>query len=406
MKVKNTLMVEYEKIGIFTERPIVNYMIKSKSSDFIVEELFTEEDISGYEKPANLDILKKYLSENLIEKIENNNIERDKKELITTLKIDDKESRTILHKELKKFPHIITNYSQKEFQIFQSNEKGIFSFILRKENEDTIEAVQILSKKLKINFDDIKFAGNKDRTAITYQRISVNNVYIDDLKEFIGLRREREHLRLGRFLSNKFTIILRDNNKNNGMPLAEMVKNIELKKVPNFFGPQRFGRHADNHLIGEYIQNKQYEEAVNLIMKIKENDSEFVKEGKKYFHEGDYRTAYQKFPRNCMAEKTICKSIKKGYKETIFSIKKTLRIFFLHSYQSYIFNKQLSEMILQNKEYKEELYLIGSKIKRKTFFELENFEISEFDNNYKLSFILKPSSYATIALRELIGEPS
>ena len=48
-------------------------------------------------------------------------------------------------------------------------------YILKKINYTTIDALQVLSNKFKIQLKNFGFAGNKDRNAITEQKISILN---------------------------------------------------------------------------------------------------------------------------------------------------------------------------------------------------------------------------------------
>ena len=49
-------------------------------------------------------------------------------------------------------------------------------FTLYKENKDTMEAVSILSRQLKLSAKNFQFAGTKDRRGVTVQRISLYRV--------------------------------------------------------------------------------------------------------------------------------------------------------------------------------------------------------------------------------------
>lgn len=113
----------------------------------------------------------------------------------------------------------------------------------------------------------------------------------------------------------------------------------------------------------------------------------------------------KQFPKNCIAEKSICKNIKKGHRNAVFSIKDTLRIFYLHAYQSYEFNKELSNLLKEDYKEDEELVLKGSKIKRKAFTPIKEFSFRKDENNFIFSFVLEPSTYATVVIRELLGDP-
>ena len=48
-------------------------------------------------------------------------------------------------------------------------------FILKKINYSSVRALEILSEKLNIKLKNIGFAGNKDKNAVTEQKISIKN---------------------------------------------------------------------------------------------------------------------------------------------------------------------------------------------------------------------------------------
>ena len=56
----------------------------------------------------------------------------------------------------------------------QNNGKYAY-YTLKKTNLTTVGALEILSKKFKIPLKNFGFAGNKDKNAITVQKISIKN---------------------------------------------------------------------------------------------------------------------------------------------------------------------------------------------------------------------------------------
>ena len=101
-------------------------------------------------------------------------------------------------------------------------EKGRYLILkMAKKNYNTEDAVQQISKKLKIPRKNIGYAGTKDRKAITKQYISIQQaskeriqgLEIKDINlEFIGY--SEAPLSLGELEGNKFTITIRNIDKN------------------------------------------------------------------------------------------------------------------------------------------------------------------------------------------------
>jgi tRNA pseudouridine13 synthase len=97
----------------------------------------------------------------------------------------------------------------------------------------------------------------KDRHAVTRQMISVPAAAADRLSEIEGdgicllkVHRHSNKIRPGHLRGNQFRILIRDVNPNSSevLPLvAERIRNLGL---PNYYGPQRFGRNGDTVQLG------------------------------------------------------------------------------------------------------------------------------------------------------------
>jgi tRNA pseudouridine13 synthase len=107
---------------------------------------------------------------------------------------------------------------------------------------------------------DVGFAGLKDRHAVTVQWFSVPSprgaTYVGDVIEKLqGLRGEgfevleahahAKKLPRGALAGNRFAIRVRDVSADDAA-IAERVDAIASRGLPNFFGPQRFGREGAN----------------------------------------------------------------------------------------------------------------------------------------------------------------
>lgn len=101
---------------------------------------------------------------------------------------------------------------------------------------------------------DVSYAGRKDRHAVTRQWFSLwlpgrsdpawNNCDIDGVRIIRSLRNGRK-LRRGALAGNRFVIVVRELNGPRA-GLEQRLGEISSTGVPNYFGPQRFGRAGSN----------------------------------------------------------------------------------------------------------------------------------------------------------------
>jgi tRNA pseudouridine13 synthase len=120
---------------------------------------------------------------------------------------------------------------------------------IEKRGIDARSMVHQVARRLDIDARDIGCAGMKDAVAITRQYISVPAKAEANLVALDGgglrvLRRARhnEKLRTGELVGNRFRIIVRQLGGDAEARAAAIVQRLRQEGVPNFYGPQRFGR--------------------------------------------------------------------------------------------------------------------------------------------------------------------
>jgi tRNA pseudouridine13 synthase len=125
---------------------------------------------------------------------------------------------------------------------------------VRKRGANTLWVAKQLARLGKIDPRDVGFAGLKDRDAVAEQsftlpaRSAIGESWLGvagEGFEVIAAARHRRKLKRGALKGNDFTITLR---AFSGDPvvLAERLRAIAGAGVPNYFGPQRFGRDGGN----------------------------------------------------------------------------------------------------------------------------------------------------------------
>lgn len=334
---------------------------------------------------------------------------------------------------------------------------------LRKQNMTTMEAVSKLSNMLHISKDRIGYAGNKDKRAVTEQHISVQGVEEADVRqvftdefdlEVVG---KGDYIGLGNLDANRFEITIRQLN----LPIEDL-RNRSLKivdeldgKFPNYFGRQRFGSARPiTHQVGRLILQGNYEEAVwTYIAKPYDEEYKSIRKIRTELWETrEVEDAAEKFPEQYRYEKALLYHLTKNpgdYQGAIKRLPEGLQRLFVHAYQSWVFNRVLSQLLEDDwfdPEY--EIPLVGYKTDlkdnrpenlieeileeenvsiddfrlqefpelrsegtyRRAFADFRNFEVFEIDeddlnmaqNKMTVKFDLPKGSYATVFLREIM----
>ncbi|EQB60779.1 trna pseudouridine synthase d [Vairimorpha apis BRL 01] len=432
--------------------PIV---IKDKPEDFIVHEITSNDEICDVCPIVNID---KYLKSlhflNFCEKISENGVDEQiihkklteinsniydsydetllnyKTKNYNPLLIFDKELRTKIHTLINYNPFVELKTSDSKITI-SFNSLHTFTFILNKCMLNTVNACKIIEKELNT---PVSFSGNKDKKAITFQEVSLkckfenlinfacmnNNLSNEDIKcikimqyyenfkldeEFVIQEcdfqkdsfksyiniyniKKGHSKKLGDLKGNKFVIKIKDRND-------LCFKNIENGFI-NYFGLQRFGKCTNNHIVGKHILDKNYEQALEIIIK--------NSRGYEFYKNDDLNLCLKKCDNT---ERFIFKNIKKmKSKDIINKMRREIKMLYLHSYQSYLFNKKINENV---ENFCEDFYLELDKFddkmlkggKRKVI--EKGYDVKGWNDgqDFVISFCLKPSCYATMALREL-----
>lgn len=355
----------------------------------------------------------------------------------------------------------VDDFRVKELASHNTGEGNHLIVRLRKQNMTTMQAVDKLSKMLHISRNRINYAGNKDKRAITEQYISikgvekeeVRNVYTDEFNlEVVG---RNGKIGLGNLKANRFDIAVR----NMKLPIEDirdrvlrMVEQMD-GKMPNYFGQQRFGSRMITHQVGRHILRQEYEEAVwTYIAKPYEDEYKSIRKVREELWETrEVEGAAERFPKKFRHEKALLYHLTKNpgdYRGAIKRLPEGLQQMFVHAYQSWVYNRTLSQLLEEDwydEEY--EIPLVGYKTEfndnrpdeiiqevleeegverddfrkpdfrelqsegafRRAFADFRNFEILEVEedelnmakNKMRTGFDLPKGCYATVFLREI-----
>ncbi|KAF3454342.1 hypothetical protein FNV43_RR04789 [Rhamnella rubrinervis] len=229
-------------------------------------------------------------------------------------------------------------------------------FHLYKENKDSQEALGVIGKMLGIQPRSFGFAGTKDKRAVSTQRVTVFKLHASRLAalndRLIGIKvgdfcYVREGLLLGQLLGNRFTITLRGVVADSEDTIKASASAMGTQGFINYFGLQRFGSGSvPTYLIGATLLRGEWETAVSMILDPREGD---ILCCLSYLYASILLSqvvwTLRQLPRHLVAERAILQCLKKcpgNYLQALKTIPRTLRMMYVHSYQSYLWNHAAS----------------------------------------------------------------
>ncbi len=301
-----------------------------------------------------------------------------------------------------KVKQIPEDFYVKEIMDLDLSKKGEYAyFILKKRNWNTLDALKEVSRKLKIGLKRFGYGGNKDKHALTEQYISIWNIdknlltkiKIKDIElKFVGCGNKR--INLGDLKENFFRITVRS---------LEKKKELKISKIKNYFDEQRFGFEKKNSLIGKTLIKKNFKEVCELCG-LKAKGRDYVGAINRidrrmlrfYVHSfqselwnkivEELKQSYDKVPIPGFLTEFKEKEIKEVSKKILKTEKVSLRDFIVKQIRELSVEGGTREMFVKVKDFKYK-YLID--------------DLNKGKFKAVLEFKLRPGSYATLVVKEL-----
>lgn len=248
----------------------------------------------------------------------------------------------------------VSNYPSKK-------ENGKFTIAdVTATNWETNMLIRDISNWLHISRQRIGFAGTKDKRAKTTRLMSFYKIPIEDLSKvnmkdvlIENIYQSDKAVKVGNLIGNKFDIKIRkikDDVKTEG--LQSVISKInENDGFPNYYGVQRFGIvRPITHIVGKNIVKGDFQVAAMsyIANPLKDEDEESYKLREELEKTHDYAQALKTYPPQLNYEKAILNKLVVEPEDFVSSLKelpKNLLTMFIYAYQSYLFNKILSERI-------------------------------------------------------------
>jgi tRNA pseudouridine13 synthase len=239
-------------------------------------------------------------------------------------------------------------------------------FHLYKENTDTMEAIDLIARRMKLNAKIFSYAGTKDRRAVTVQRVTALRVTAQRMEEATrtafrptctvkvgNFKYVPAALKLGQLDGNRFTVVLRDCQASREA-ITTAVDSLKQTGFINFFGLQRFGTGSvGTHEIGFAMLQQDYARAASLLVMPRpgETDQQGVFARKYLQDTGDIRGTLKILPGRMRNERAVLESLlddrrgSQDFRGAFDHLSRNMRTMFPHAAQSFVWNSMASARI-------------------------------------------------------------
>ena len=243
-----------------------------------------------------------------------------------------------------------------------AEEGGPDSFPLyrvQKRSIDTLHMAKDLAGELRCN---VSYGGLKDKRAVAVQyvtptsRRSLHPVRIDKdnyTAELVGY--VAEPMSRASIIGNSFTAVLRDCCVDVGARVEEAMRLSEQRRVPNYYGLQRFGTSgAGTHLIGRAIVKREFEEAVRLLLDAPSlGEPGAGQAAREAMLTQRYEEGTGFLPAGRDVERVVAMELIQHPHEWVRALRRVpikLRRLYVQAYQSYVFNRTLSRAMAEGED--------------------------------------------------------
>ncbi|MGD0767712.1 MAG: tRNA pseudouridine(13) synthase TruD [Tepidisphaeraceae bacterium] len=220
----------------------------------------------------------------------------------------------------------------------------------------TFETIDRVARALNVSPRDIGYAGLKDAAAITRQLFSIQgadesavmNLHLPQMSVKWAARHGNK-LRLGHLRGNRFAVKIRHVNPTDVVKLTPLIRQLQDRGMPNYFGEQRFGRRGNNHLLGAAILRDDNAQALKILLgspdKSLDNPQQLA--ARQAFDRGDFPASMKLWPRSSGMERRILARFIKTQNpaSAVRTVDQRIRRLCISALQSDFFNQVVSRRI-------------------------------------------------------------
>lgn len=233
--------------------------------------------------------------------------------------------------------------------------------LVRTRNWETNRLVRQLARTLRIGRRRIAFAGTKDKRAVSTRVFTflapveaIATLRMKDVEVLDAFPTDRA-VEIGGLLGNRFRVVIRELEvgTDEARRLVDETRGqLEgLGGFPNFFGVQRFGvQRPITHIVGRHIVRGALRDAVEAYVAnpVEGEDPESFAARTRFAETGDVRAALKELPRYASFERAALNHLTRHPDDWVGALNElplNLLMMFVHAYESWLFNRILSERI-------------------------------------------------------------
>lgn len=227
---------------------------------------------------------------------------------------------------------------------------------IQKVETTTFQAIDRIARALNVPARDIGYAGMKDAHAVTRQVLSIRGT---TEQAVMGLNwpdltvqwaaRHGNKLRLGHLAGNRFAVKIREVRPADVVKLKPVLRELQQRGMPNYFGQQRFGRRGDNDQLGAALVRGDEQRVLQLLLGTPDAalDSPPQLKARQLFDEADYEGAMKQWPRQSgMERRLLARFIKTGNAAAaVRMVEERMRRLWVSALQSKLFNEVVARRI-------------------------------------------------------------
>ena len=236
-------------------------------------------------------------------------------------------------------------------------------FTLYKENLESGAALRQLAGKLGVPMRSLQYCGNKDKRAVTSQRVAGRFLSAETIARLNGMSFGRgalvrfgdfeykhESLHIGKLTGNAFSIALRRADPQlTAAHVKSFEKSLRLYGFANYFGPQRFGTTSiPTSRIGAALLSGDYHKTLSLVFASKVEFCPDFAAAAQAFTERDIPRAVKLCPHHCTFERDALIALShnpNGTLDAILALPRPLTMLYCHSVQSLVWNTMVAERL-------------------------------------------------------------
>lgn len=238
------------------------------------------------------------------------------------------------------------------------NDEGEFTILrLTKRNWNTLDVINFISNKYRLNKDLFSRAGLKDRYSLSIQYLSYKGDIKKNIKEknftleIVG--KSSIPLNLNFIKGNRFIITIREIEEKDCENIEINYQDVKNFGFPNYYDEQRFGSASHKKgFFGKYLLLGHYNGAIKSLFYKYSGDSKEIKKFKDICIEkwGNWDELKKIAPSDYKRLFDYLSEHKKDFKNAVKILDKEILNLYLLTYQSLIFNETVNEIIKDHGE--------------------------------------------------------